>query len=142
MLDFNSEIAKIRNRDIITEDKKLKKFLIESLTKYGQILKNSKNLKFEEFKKEIRKKIKNIFKKGKMKGKWKLVHNVIDNFHVVLSLKKAKFFKKSAFSTKNSEQVIKPIKQQSYIKKIKNRFLIFFWYNTIRHNIIYNIKKK
>ena len=49
----------------------------------------------------------------KIKGKWRLEYTVIGGHRVVISLRKTRFFKEFVFSTKNSEQIIKLIKQQS-----------------------------
>ncbi len=48
---------------------------------------------------------------GRVKGKWRLVYNVIGGPRVVLSLKSG-WFKEFVFSTKNPEQVMKIIRQR------------------------------
>jgi len=53
---------------------------------------------------------------AKVKGKWRLVYNVIGGQCIVLSLKKGRF-KEFVFSTGNPEQVIKLAKEQ--IDRIK-----------------------
>ncbi|MCK4630513.1 MAG: hypothetical protein KAT40_03660 [Bacteroidales bacterium] len=53
---------------------------------------------------------------AKVKGKWRLVYNVVGGPRIVLSLKRGRF-KEFAFSTKNPEEVIKIAKEQIGIKK-------------------------
>lgn len=48
---------------------------------------------------------------GRVKGKWRLVYNVIGGPRVVLSKKKGRF-KELVFSTKNPEEVMKVVKQR------------------------------
>lgn len=48
---------------------------------------------------------------GRVKGKWRLVYNIIGSPRVVISLKKGRF-KEFVFSTKNPEKVIGIINQQ------------------------------
>lgn len=48
---------------------------------------------------------------GRVKGKWRLVYNVIGAPRVVLSLKKGRF-REFVFSTKKPEEVINVVKQQ------------------------------
>ncbi len=48
---------------------------------------------------------------AQVKGKWRLVYNVIGGSRIVLSLKKGRF-KKFVFSTRNPEEVMKIIKEQ------------------------------
>lgn len=48
---------------------------------------------------------------GRIKGKWRLVYNVIGGSRVVLSLKKGRF-REFVFSTKKPEEVINLVKQQ------------------------------
>jgi len=48
---------------------------------------------------------------GRVKGKWRLVYNVIGGHRVVLSLKKGRF-KEFVFSTKNPEEVMNVVKQR------------------------------
>jgi hypothetical protein len=48
---------------------------------------------------------------GKVKGKWRLVYNVIGGPRVVLSLNKGKF-KEFVFSTNNPQKVIEIVKQK------------------------------
>jgi len=50
---------------------------------------------------------------ARVNGKWRDVYNVIGYPRVVLSLKNSGFFKEFVFSTKNPEEVIKIIKQQT-----------------------------
>jgi hypothetical protein len=53
---------------------------------------------------------------AKIKGKWRLVYNVIGSPRIVLSLKRSRF-KEFVFSTKNPEEVIKIAKERISIKK-------------------------
>ena len=48
---------------------------------------------------------------AQVKGKWRLVYNVIGGPRIVLSLKKGRF-KEFVFSTKNPEEVIKIVKER------------------------------
>jgi len=48
---------------------------------------------------------------GRVKGKWRLVYNVIGGPRTVLSLKKGRF-REFVFSTKNPEEVMKVVKQR------------------------------
>ena len=48
---------------------------------------------------------------GRVKGKWRLVYNVIGGPRAVLSLKKGRF-KEFVFSTKNPEEVMNVVKQR------------------------------
>lgn len=53
---------------------------------------------------------------AKVKGKWRLVYNVVGGPRIVLSLKRGRF-KEFVFSTKNPEGVIKIIKERIGIAK-------------------------
>ena len=47
---------------------------------------------------------------GRVKGKWRLVYNIVRSPRVVLSLREGRF-REFVFSTKNPEQVVKVVKQ-------------------------------
>ena len=49
---------------------------------------------------------------ARVKGKWRLVYNVVGSPRIVLSLKRGRF-KEFVFSTENPEQVIKLVKEQT-----------------------------
>ncbi len=53
---------------------------------------------------------------AKVKGKWRLVYNVVGGPRIVLSLKRGRF-KEFVFSTKNPEEVIKIVKERIDIIK-------------------------
>ncbi len=49
---------------------------------------------------------------GRVKGKWRLVYNILGGPRVVLSLSKGKIFKEFVFSTNNPQKVIETVKQK------------------------------